>query len=322
MKKYIVLMSLIAFVLVGGLIYIKKINHSPSQFFKDNDINSYEISGVLELVDEEALKRVNIQSIYKKVDTSDYYYVRLEDQDTKQVQTIVKNDEGVFVLAQGFNRAFQFKTEWPNNGFKPYILQNIMDLFKDKHKEEKIRDGFVLTADIKDPTHPQIKQTQILFDQNLALTQINLLDEHHNEIIHFEVTTYIINPEVDKTIFTLDSMEEIEVTVEEELPIYPLESYNSELIDQLKTSDGHILRYKGDKYFTLIQTPMIFSQTLDLEVISSDFLIYEDGLIYNLENQATIISNGVKTTIYSKELTSDEKLNILLSIENNIVFEP
>lgn len=324
MKKYFILVGVVLMLAGGGYFYYQKTQNNPNHYFNElkEELMSYEIGGTLELVDDEALKTVQVQALYKKVEDNDYYYVRLEDEKTHQVQTIVKNGEGVFVFAQGFNRAFQFKTDWPNNGFKPYILQNIMDLYETDYDEQKLRDGYLLTAPITDPTHPNAVQTQILFNQNLAMTQVNLLDDSNNEIIQFKINTYILNPEIDNEMFNINSQEDVEVGVVEDLPLYPLESYDSELIDQLKTSEGHILRYKGDAYFMLVQETLKSSTSLQIESFEGDFYVYEDGLVYCNDDAMVIIKDGIETTIYSNDLSQEEKLNILLSLENTIVIEP
>lgn len=323
MKKILLIITFVCVLIAGAFVFYKKTANSPETYFKDLEetLESYEISGTLELVDDDALKTINIQSLYKKVDGVDYYYVRLEDSNTHQVQTIVKNKEGVFVLAQGFNRVFQFKSEWPNNGFKPYILNNMISLFDSKYELDKIRDGYVFKTNIQDIAHPKATAVMILFDQNLNITQVNLMDEDQNEVIQFEVTTYIINPNIDDAIFTINSQEEVAVANYETSILYPTNVYENELIDQFKSSQGHVMRYKGNDYFTIVQKEMKKKEVLSTELYDSEFYVFENGLLYFNQNSAILIHNGIETTLYSNSLTSDEMVNILLSLENNVVIE-
>ena len=323
MKKTIFIVAFIGTLCLGSIFYFYKLSKHHESYFKElkDTLESYEISGVLELVDDDALKTIQIQSLYKKIDDVDCYYVRLEDTSTHQVQTIVKNKEGVFVLAQGFNRVFKFKSDWPNNSFKPYILNNIIDLFESEYELEKIRDGYVFKSEIEDLVHPKAKSTMILFDQNMNITQINLMDENQNEMIQFKVTTYIINPKIDDEIFTINSQEEAAVASYESSLLYPTTLYDNELVDQFKSSQGHVLRYKGNGYFTLVQKQMKVNDSLSTEVYESEFYVSENGLLYFNQNSATLIDSGIETTIYSNTLTKDEMVNILLSLENNIVIE-
>lgn len=323
MRKFLFAFGIVGVAILFGVLFYKSNNQNPKKFFEEvnQNLESYEISGVLELVDDESLKKIKIQSLYKKKENNDYYYVRLEDEQTHQIQTIVKNDEGVFVYAQGFNRAFKFNSKWPNNGFKPYILENLISIFEEDFELEKIRDGVIVTSLIEDPLHPQAKYTQMLINQNMAIQQVNLLDEQENEITQFKITTYILNPEIDDNIFKLNSLEDVPTSVNDYSPVYPTNVYDTELVDQLKVQDGYIFRYKGDKYFTLVQKMIEVSEKLNIESYDEEFYISEKGLIFLDDNQAVMVQDNYKTTIYSNNLTDDEKINILLSLENNIVIE-
>lgn len=323
MRKFLFAFGIVGVAILFGVLFYKSNNQNPKKFFEEvnQNLESYEISGVLELVDDESLKKIKIQSLYKKKENTDYYYVRLEDEQTHQIQTIVKNDEGVFVYAQGFNRAFKFNSKWPNNGFKPYILENLISIFEEDFELEKIRDGVIVTSLIEDPLHPQAKYTQMLINQNMVIQQVNLLDEQENEITQFKITTYILNPEIDDNIFKLNSLEDVPTSVNDYSPVYPTNVYDTELVDQLKVQDGYIFRYKGDKYFTLVQKMIEVSEKLNIESYDEEFYISEKGLIFLDDNQAVLVQDNYKTTIYSNNLTDDEKINILLSLENNIVIE-
>ena len=323
MKKLLFILGIIGlFILMGVGIYQFN-NKSPIASLKDikTNLTSYEISGILELVDDEALKTIKIHSLYKNVNSKAYYYVRLEDEQTGQVQSIVKNTDGVFVYAHGFNRAFKFNSKWPNNGFKPYILENILAIFDGDYELEKIRDGYIITANINDSLYPQNTCVKLLLNQNNVFQQVNLMDDESNEIMQFTITTYLINQDIDDNIFTLDSQEEISVSVSanENSPLYPSNLYQTELVDQLRIDDGYILRYKGDRYFTLVQKQLTTLNDRVVENYDEDFYIFKDRLLYMDKDSAVLIKDGIKTTIYSNSLNQNEMIDILLSLENNIV---
>ena len=316
MKKILVWVILV--VLVIGGVWLYKDKH-PS--LKDNlktlneTMTSYELSGTLEMVYQDALKTIDVTSMYKKEQGQDYYYVRLEDHHTHQVQTIVRNKEGVFVYSQGFNRPFQFKSEWPNNRYKPYILSSIFSL---DFTEEKIQDGKILSAVIQEKTYPNVTHMQVLFDQHHVMKLVSLFDDNNQQVLKFDVITYMINPEIDTDLFVLDSSEEVSSMLTEVLPLYPMHLDNVELIDQLQLSLSLVLRYQGEHYFTLVETPL---DKIDDVIEATEVYLLEDGFIYICDQEVSCIKNGMCTTIYATDLTFDEKLNILTCLENSIVID-
>ena len=148
---------------------------------------------------------------------------------------------------------------------------------------------------------------------------VNLLNENRQQIMKFTITTYIINPEIDKSIFTLNSQEAVSSMIQEDLPLYPTTLTNNELIDQLQLSSSLVLRYKGESYFTLVETPL--SKVEDSFSDLKELYVLEDGFIYTTSQEVACIKNGIQTTIYAADLNLDDKLNILLSLENNIVID-
>lgn len=323
MKKYLIICLTIMTVFIG--VFFAYLHHkdSPINNIKkiSEDLTSYEIEGTLSFVDEESLKKINVTSIYKKIDTQDFFYVRLEDSSTKQVQTIIRNQEGVFVISHGFNRAFKFNTDWPFNGFKPYILQNIFEALLEHQITENIRDGYILVSPIRDDIYKEYHEIQVMFNQNNALQQVNILDQNKTEKMAFTLCTYILNSDIDESIFVVKNDDSSQVSLNEQIPIFPLESYNSELVDHLKTNNGHILRYKGDKYFTLVEKIVSKNTTFSIEEADGDFYLGEEGFLIIGENIISLFKDGIETKIYSNDLTQEEKQNVLLSIENYVVIE-
>ena len=320
LKKGIIVL-LLCIVLVGGCLFIYKIFHPSmkSNLMKLNEtMTSYELSGTLELVSQDALKSIQVQSLYKRENDIDYYYVRLEDEHTHQVQTIVKNQEGVFVYSQGFNRPFQFKTDWPNNSFKPYILNNVLNILLSS-TQEKIQDGYVLSTELTEKTYPEVRQVKVLFDQHDVMQMVSLFDGNNQQVLKFNVTTYLINPDIDTNIFTLDSHEEVSSVIQEDLPLYPTHLSHVELIDQLQLSNSLVLRYKGEQYFSLVETPVAKMEEVMTDL--NDLYVLEDGFIYTTNQEVSCIKHGIQTTIYATDLSLDEKLNILISLENKIVID-
>ena len=55
-----------------------------------------------------------------------FYKVRLQNKANNNVQVILKNPDGVFVITPALNKQFQFNSDWPLNSSHAYLFQSIV----------------------------------------------------------------------------------------------------------------------------------------------------------------------------------------------------
>lgn len=85
-------------------------------------IDGYKARAEMTMKTGQEARKYHIDIWYKKGE-NDFYRVDLANEEDDNRQTILKNDEGVFVLTPVLNKSFKFQSDWPENNGQPYLYQ-------------------------------------------------------------------------------------------------------------------------------------------------------------------------------------------------------
>lgn len=329
MKKIWIAGGVTVFLILGLIAYrwthpsiAKKINTLQE------NLESYQLEATMQMMDGEDLKKFNVVASYQKIGEEDCFRVDLEDQSSHQQQKIIRNQDGVFVVAPALNRAFQFKSEWPFNSFKPYIMQSIIKIFDGEYESEKISDGYLVSAPLSYSSDPRVTHLEVRFDQELQLQNVTLYDENEAEIVMLDVTRFAWNPTLEKNLFTVqnDAATQSNVSFTDDLPLYPLEMLGNELVDQttaeINGEEKHILRFSGDEHFTIIENSLTVSDEFVIEEVSGDLLEVSGALAFISDDVVTLFEGDMLCQVFSDALTTEQKLQVVSSMQNSVVNEP
>lgn len=325
-KKYIIII-VCSILVIGGGICLKMTSHSYKDVLKDaKKVNSYEYVTQMEMLENDELKTFQVTSTYACLDDQDFYKVELYDKSINLSQVIVRNDEGVFVLTPSLNQAFKFQSDWPNNSPKPYIYDSLI-AFLEEGEREKTKEGYQVVGDIEFQNDKRIKSQEIIFDKNLYPMRVMLYDENGENIVKCETTSFKVNLKLSKDDFKSELLMKADTSsykqVSSLLPMYPVSLMGSVLEkEEVSTIDenlNHILKFTGNKTFTIVQTPLNVSDDLQITQIDSEMIELLDGFAYTSHDQMTLISSGVVSSIYSNDLSEEEKLSVLSSMQTSQV---
>ena len=223
MKKYLIIMMVIASLLVTGC--GKNTEKSIIKNFekKVQGADSYHIVGVLDITNNDDTYTYDVDVSYKK---DDNYRVSLINKSNSHEQIILKNNTGVYVVTPSLNKSFKFQSDWPNNNSQVYLLKSIVDdINKDKDRTFEEKDGFyVFTTSINYPNNTKLAKQNIKFDKNYMVKEIEIVDEagipqmvmKFKEVDlkadfdnkHFELNNIIENNGIEENGQTNDSLEE------------------------------------------------------------------------------------------------------------------
>ena len=279
------------------------------------------------MLENDELKSYQVTSTYARIDKKDYYKVELYDKSLNQSQVIVRNDEGVFVLTPSLNQAFQFQSEWPHNSPKPYIYQSLVSFLKD-NKSEKVKDGYLVQGEMTYENDERVKSQEVKFDKTLKPVYISVFDQDGTEVIKVEVTSFEMNQDMKKDSFLQNNIiketkTEYTDSVAASLPLYPVSLMGSTLENEkVSTIDdeiNHILKFTGEKSFTIVEKTSKENDDLQIESIDGNMIDMIDGVAFENDQQMTYISSGVVCSLYSNDLTSQEKLAVLSSMQSSQV---
>lgn len=327
-KKIIAIaVSVIVVIVIAVSFFFFKSSSLDDLIKEANECQSYQLVGNMEMLENDELKSYQVTSTYARLDKKDYYKVELYDKSLNQSQVIVKNDEGVFVLTPSLNQAFQFQSEWPNNSPKPYIYQSLISFLKE-NQSEKIKDGYLVQGEMAYENDERVKSQEIKFDKDLKPVYISVFDQDGTEIIKVEVTSFTMNETMKKDDFLQKNIIKTTKTqytdsVAASLPLYPVSLMGSTLENEkVSTIDdeiNHILKFTGEKSFTIVEKTSKDNEELKTEIIDGYMIDMIDGVAFENDQQMTYISSGIVCSLYSNDLTTQEKLAVLSSMQSSQV---
>lgn len=327
-KKIIAIaVSVIVVIVIGVSWFFLKSTSLNDLIEEANQCRSYQLVGNMEMLENDELKSYQVTSTYARIDKKDYYKVELYDKSLNQSQVIVRNDEGVFVLTPSLNQAFQFQSEWPHNSPKPYIYQSLVSFLKD-NKSEKVKDGYLVQGEMTYENDERVKSQEVKFDKTLKPVYISVFDQDGTEVIKVEVTSFEMNQDMKKDSFLQNNIiketkTEYTDSVAASLPLYPVSLMGSTLENEkVSTIDdeiNHILKFTGEKSFTIVEKTSKENDDLQIESIDGKMIDMIDGVAFENDQQMTYISSGVVCSLYSNDLTSQEKLAVLSSMQSSQV---
>lgn len=326
-KVILTIIIVVAVIVVGTGIFFFKSSSLDDLIQEASECQSYQLIGNMEMLENDELKSYQVISTYAHIDEKHYYKVELYDKSLNQSQVIVRNDEGVFVLTPSLNQAFQFQSEWPDNSPKPYIYQSLITFLKD-NSSEKVKDGYLVQGAMTYENDGRVKSQEVKFDKDLKPVYISVFDQDGVEVIKVEVTSFEMNQEMKKDDFLQQNIMKTAKTqypdsVAASLPLYPVSLMGSTLENEkVSTIDdeiNHILKFTGDKSFTIIEKTSKDNDDFQTETIDGHMIDMIDGVAFENDQQMTYISSGVVCSLYSNDLTTQEKLAVLSSMQSSQV---
>lgn len=323
MKKIYIIGVTIVLVIVSTFLFFKwKGNSLEKTLEKAQAYSKYELICDMEMVQNDELKSYEVKVDFLKNKKQKYYKVELYDKSLNQSQIIIKNKEGVYVLTPTLNQVFKFQSEWPDNSPKPYIYSSLISLLKD-NKVEKIKNGYQVEGKIKYPNDARIVKEEIIFDKNLNPQRITCLDKDETEIIIVKVKEFNTKKNIKTQHFNQDKvLEESKSdykTASADI-LYPVaimgSTLESETVSTIEGDKNHILRFTGEKNFTIVESQEKKDEAV-VNMMDDEVIDLIDGFAYYSDGKLSMINSGVMCSLYSNDLTKDEMVSIMTSMQSS-----
>lgn len=285
------------------------------------------MSGTMEVVEGEDLKTFTIDLAWDKEGEQEFYRVSLYDQGINQEQVILKNVDGVFVLTPSLNQAFKFKGDWPNDSPKPYLYQSMLALLQGEHTSKKIDGGYMVSADVEYVNSPELVKQEMIFDKELKPKSVKVYNADGFAEITITFTDVDMNPEFGADYFAVDAnlaKNQTEVTSGVvELPLYPTYVYDARLtntsVAEVGSETRHILEFTGDKSFTVVEVLRSKNTEPTTLSVSGELVDGIDAFGAYDGNCLTFYNNLVEFTVYSDDLSVDEMLQVVSSMQVAVI---
>ena len=205
MKKIFVFLIVFCILLLTGCG-----KNTSESVFKDltkkiNNLNTYTLSGVLEVKNDNSNYNYDVVVDFKK---DDKYKVSLRNISNSHEQVILRNDEGVYVITPSLNKSFKFQSDWPYNNSQIYILNSIInDLNNDSEIiKEKKDDKYVFISKVKYPNNNNLVKQRVIVNEDLAIEKIEILNNEDNVEMIFTINKIDYNPTFDETYFEVNNI--------------------------------------------------------------------------------------------------------------------
>ena len=323
MRK-ICLVLLASFLLVGCGSYNSK-NITKDLEKKINNLKGYEITGQLEIKNNDDVYKYDVDASYKKPDN---FRVSLKNQTNNHEQIILKNEDGVYVLTPSLNKSFKFQSDWPYNNSQTYLLQTLLqDIQNDSNKKLKTtKDRYIITTKVNYPNNSDLVKQKIYLDKKLNPKKVEVTNNKGDVLIKMSFQKNNLKAKFKKTHFNLDEnmkaakVEENTKTVGKiDGDIYPLyipENTKLTSKDMVDVDGGQriIMTFEGDNPFMFVQQTAASSKDHSIVSVYGKPYQLATSVAAVSENMITWTSNGIEYYIVSENMNEDELISVASSV--------
>lgn len=307
-----------------------------NKFIKEaENLKGYHLEGDLTLTNNDDTYNYNVDVSFSK---DDLFKVKLVNKNNEYEQTILRNNDGVYVITPSLNKSFKFQSEWPYNNSQSYLLQSVAkDLKEDKdYKFVKKDKNYIFTTKVNYPNNPNYIKQNITLDKNYNLSKVKVMDANDIPYIIFKVTEIDKKAIYDKNQFSLELEKDklIEDPKEEETnkeitpttdvlneALFPLYLPNNTALSNkevIDTTNGKrvIMTFEGDNPFILVQENAIKEKELTVIPTYGEPYQLIDTVGSLTDISYTWASNGIEYYIVSDVMGQKELLEVAKSINS------
>lgn len=343
MKKYLVLLSFIMLITLGGCGKYN-VSNAIDDFKKQvENSKSYKLSGTMEINNDEEIYTYSLETYFLK---DDYYKVILINQTNNHEQVILKNKEGLYVVTPNLNKSFKFDSIWPDNSSQAYILKNLVsDLTSDASASlEETDNNYIIKSKVNYPNNEELKYQLITFDKKMNIEKVEVYNE--DDIVKIKVNFKEVNlkAKLKEDDFLLEDLidleednqsnnntcenedkdgncEDTKTNVNLESIIYPLYIPADTHLDSsetVSTLDGNrvILTFAGNKNFVIVEEVAQASNEFEIIPVFGDPLMLNESIGAMSSNSISWQANNISYYLVGSDLTPSEMVSIAKSLGN------
>ncbi len=325
MKKFISIILMIVIVLALGACGSKSQGDIVKSLGEKLDkIDKFEVNAVMEIKE---LNKSHLFDVNIKYLEPNFFKVTLKNHDSNNVQIVLKNTEGVFVLTPALNKSFKFQSDWPLNSSQPYLYQSLIkDILNDDNVVFVKQNGnYVFETKVNYRRSNDLVSQKITVDGNtLFPKEVIVFDASNNEKIKVSFEDVNYKPKFNENEFIVDySMKQAIDTYKDELPtfdertiMYPtglLEgtTLKQDTIFDVTTGKRAIMTFEGTAPFTVVEEYLTIDEVLATsEVLYGDPVLICSGIAFQTDNTLIWHENGIEFFIISDNLTPDEMYSV------------
>lgn len=259
-----------------------------------------------------------------------FYKVRLQNKSNNNVQVIVKNNDGVFVITPALNKQFQFNSDWPLNSSHAYLFQSIVkDITNDSDASFTTdEDSYTITSKVDTKTNAKLKTQKTTFDKKTNAPISNIIyDSTQAPVITVDFKTFKtdrnlkpndFNAEVINNTVKLEMAEGVlNGKLSECVPTFMPDGYK--LNKSIIREDYTLYTYaNGTNFYTISSIITEASDALTVSREFGDAIILDFGIGFLNEKSLSFFQENLFVSIYNENFILDEAVQIA----NSFVLDP
>ncbi|HEY8435670.1 MAG TPA: hypothetical protein VIK63_01285 [Haloplasmataceae bacterium] len=281
-------------------------------------LTGYEVDAVMTISENEKRYVFDVNVKYYKKDQLDLYKVTLKNRDSNNLQVILKNEEGVFILNPTLNKSFKFQSDWPLNSSQPYLLQSIVkDVVNDKNAAIVKQDNtYVIETKVDYLKSKELVKQKITIDaKTLHPKELSVYDATNKERIHVLFGTINLKPKFKETEFYVEATmqtikeehQDIPVLAPERptfVPTYTIQG--TTVVEPVYEGDEQtIVTITGTRHITIVQRDASYAEEMAIEVMYGDLVILKDGAALATNTMITWYKDGAMISVIADRIDDD-----------------
>lgn len=292
---------------------------------KIDELQSYHLNGVLEIINNENSYLYDVDVSYMK---DNFFRVSLINKTNSHEQIVLRNGDGVYVLTPSLNKSFKFQSEWPYNNSQSYLLHNIISDIKNDPEFlfEQIDDGYKFTTLVNYSNNKELVKQYIYLDSDLNIYKLEVVDSNDIVKIRMQFNDIDYGRKYDTNYFNLDNNINVSVDIDSSMLVSSIEDVNFPMYipentflssqDKVMKEDGErvILTFNGDYPFMLIQETVGIDEDV-VSVYGEPFQLSNSIGILD-DSSLTWISDGIEYYLVSSNLNQEQLISVANSLSS------
>ena len=291
-----------------------------------SNLTKYSLEAQMQVVKQEGNIVFDVKVDYLQ---PNYYKVRLQNKANNNVQVILKNNDGVFVITPALNKQFQFNSDWPLNSSHAYLYQSIIkDITNDPDASFiTSEDSYTITSKVDTKTNARLKTQKTTFDKKThALMTNTIYDAASSPVITVTFKSFKTDVNLKVGDFNADVVNN---TVKLELAEGVLDKDLNECVATFLPEGYKLSRsvikdeytlytYKNNENVYTIST--IVTEPSDILTVSREFkdiVLLDFGVGFVNEKSISFFQENLLVSIYNENFNLEETMLIANSFNLN-----
>ena len=289
-----------------------------------SELKEYNLKAEMSVVKDEGNISFDIVVDYLE---PNYYKVRIQNKSNNNIQVVVKNNDGVYVITPELNKQFKFSSDWPLNSSHAYLFQSIVKDITNDQNAKVVTDGnnYIISSVVNNKTNAKQKSQKTTFDKKTNHPISNVIyDAQENPMVKINFKSFNSSPGLKAKDFDVES---INNTIRLELADGATSGVLLECVPTFLPTGYELDKSLIEENFTVF----VYTNETNVYTIScfvteeskvltptkeyTDMVLLECGIGFINTNSLSFFQDNLLVSIYNKDFNLEEAIMIANSFK-------